>query len=84
MAKAPKPFLVTYHQPASAWKKMQKMTSEEKTEAMGAWMKWAASILRARSFAVLSWRDPAPALSMLRRAVWPVRFRTSPSRALSS
>ena len=46
-----------------------------------AWAKWAISIARARSFAVLSWRDPAPGLSMLWRAVWPVRFRTSPADA---
>lgn len=36
-----KMYLVTYHQPASAWKKMEKMSEEEGLAAMGAWMKWA-------------------------------------------
>lgn len=41
MARAPKTYLVTYHQPAAGFKKMQKMTREEGAAAMEAWMKWA-------------------------------------------
>ena len=40
-------------------------------------------IARAQSFAVLSWRDPGPALSMLRRAVWPMRPHESVTHTAS-
>jgi hypothetical protein len=40
-AKALKTFLVTYHQPAAAWKKMEKMTKAEGAAAMKSWMSWA-------------------------------------------
>ena len=35
-----KTFLVTYHSPASAMKKMMKATPEEMQAGMQAWMKW--------------------------------------------
>ncbi len=41
MAKALKIYLVTYHSPASAMKKMQKATPEQMAEGMKAWMMWA-------------------------------------------
>lgn len=40
-AKVLKTYLVTYHSPASAMKKMQKATKEEMAAGMNAWMKWA-------------------------------------------
>ena len=40
-AKAMKTYLVTYHSPASAMKKMQKATPEEMQAGMAGWMKWA-------------------------------------------
>ncbi len=39
-AKTMKRFLVTYHAPASAMKKMQTATMEEKQARMAEWMKW--------------------------------------------
>ena len=36
-----KTYLVTYHSPASAMKKMQKATKEEMAAGMNEWMKWA-------------------------------------------
>lgn len=41
MAKALKTYLVVYHSPASAMKKMQKATPEQMAEGMKAWMMWA-------------------------------------------
>ena len=47
MAKAPakkkalKTYLVTYHSPASAMKKMQTASKEEMEAGMNAWMSWA-------------------------------------------
>jgi len=40
-AKTLKTYLVTYHSPASAMKKMQKATKEEMAAGMNEWMKWA-------------------------------------------
>ena len=40
-AKALKKYLVTYHSPASAMKKMQTATKEEMAAGMNEWMKWA-------------------------------------------
>lgn len=40
MAKALKTYLVMYHAPASAMKKMKSMTPEEGAEGMKQWMAW--------------------------------------------
>ena len=40
-AKTLKKYLVTYHSPASAMKKMQTATKEEMAAGMNEWMKWA-------------------------------------------
>lgn len=40
--KAVKTFLVTYHSPASAMKKMMTASQEEKEAGMAEWMKWSA------------------------------------------
>lgn len=40
-AKPPKTYLVTYHAPATAMKKMQTATKEDMAAGMNAWMKWA-------------------------------------------
>jgi hypothetical protein len=40
-AKAMKTYLVTYHSPASAMKKMAKATPDEMAAGMNEWMKWA-------------------------------------------
>ena len=40
-AKTLKKYLVTYHSPASAMKKMQTATEEEMAAGMNEWMKWA-------------------------------------------
>lgn len=40
-AKSLKTFLVTYHSPASAMKKMMTATPEEQAAGMNEWMKWA-------------------------------------------
>ena len=41
MAKKLKNYLVVYHSPASAMKKMQTASPEEMAEGMKAWMTWA-------------------------------------------